>query len=124
MKQSEKNSKNMPVQTEQNVSSPSFAFVAKEGEETLGLITGNTYYKEVHIGDIIILEEHRNKHIGTKLIETVENHFKNKEFENINLTTYSFQAPEFYKKCGFEVEFIRKCKETSKLNKYYLVKYI
>ena len=100
-----------------------FNFIAKENDEVVGIITGHSYYKEVHIGDIIILEEYRNKHIGTKLIETVENHFKNKGFENINLTTYNFQAPEFYKKCGFEVEFIRENKENPKLNKYYLVKY-
>lgn len=100
-----------------------FAFVAKEGEEILGLITGNTYYKEVHIADLIIHEQHRKKRIGSQLIEAVENYYKGKGFENINLTTYNFQAPEFYKKCGFEVEFIRQCKENSKLNKYYLVKY-
>jgi len=101
----------------------SFAFVAKENDEVLGLITGHSYYKEVHIGDLIVFEQYRNKHIGTKLMETVEEHFKDKEFENINLTTYGFQAPEFYKKCGFEVEFIRKSKLNPKLNKYYLVKY-
>ena len=101
-----------------------FNFIAKENDEVVGIITGHSYYKEVHIGDIIILEEHRNKHIGTKLIETVENHFKNKEFENINLTTYSFQAPEIYKKCGFEVEFIRESKENPKLSKYFMVKYL
>ena len=100
-----------------------FAFLAKEGEETLGLITGNTYYKEVHIADLIIYEQHRKKRIGSQLIEAVEKHYKGKGFENINLTTYNFQAPEFYKKCGFEVEFIRQCKENPKLNKYYLVKY-
>ena len=101
----------------------SFNFIAKEDNKVIGIITGHSYYKEVHIGDIIILEEYRNKHIGTKLIETVENYFKNKGFENINLTTYNFQAPEFYKKCGFKVEFIRENKENSKLNKYFLVKY-
>lgn len=56
-------------------------------------------------------------------METVENYYKNKGYENINLTTYGFQALEFYKKCGFKVEFIRKSKENPKLNKYYLVKY-
>lgn len=101
-----------------------FNFIAKENDEVVGIITGHSYYKEVHIGDIIILEEYRNRHIGTKLIETVENHFKNKGFENINLTTYSFQAPEFYKKCGFEVEFIRESKENPKLSKYFMVKYL
>ncbi len=101
----------------------SFNFIAKEEEKIVGIIMGHSYYKEVCIEDLIILEEYRNKHIGTKLIETVENYFKNKGFENINLTTYKFQAPEFYKKCGFEIEFIRENKENPKLNKYYLVKY-
>ena len=101
----------------------SFAFVAKEGNKIIGIITGNSYYKEVHISDLIVLEQYRNRHMGSKLMETVESYYKNKGFENINLTTYGFQAPEFYKKCGFEIEFVRKNKENLKLNKYYLVKY-
>ena len=100
-----------------------FTFLAKENGETIGFITGKSYYKEVHIADIIVFEENRNKHIGTKLIETVEDYFKDKGFEHMNLSTYSFQAPEFYKKCGFEVEFIRESKQNPKLNKYYMVKY-
>ena len=100
-----------------------FSFIAKENEKFVGIITGNSYYKEVHISDLIIIDEYRNKHIGSKLMKNVEDYFKNKGFENINLTTYGFQAPEFYKKCGFEVEFIRKNKKNSKLDKYYLVKY-
>ncbi len=101
----------------------SFNFVAKEDNKIVGIIMGHSYYKEVYIDDLIVLEEYRNKHIGTKLIETVENYFKNKGFENINLTTYKFQAPEFYEKCGFKIDFIRENKENPKLNKYYLVKY-
>lgn len=100
-----------------------FAFVAKEDNEVVGIIKGHSYYKEVHIGDIIILEKYRNKHIGTKLIETVENYYKDKGFENINLTTYNFQAPEFYKKCGFNVEFIRENKENPELTKYFFIKH-
>lgn len=101
----------------------SFNFVAKEDENIVGIITGHSYYNEVHISDLIILEEYRNRHIGSRLIEAVENYFKNKEFKNINLSTYEFQAPEFYKKCGFRVEFVRENKENPKLTKYFLVKY-
>lgn len=101
----------------------SFAFIAKEDNKVVGIITGNSYYKEVHISDLIILEQYRNKHIGSQLMQTVENYYKDKGFENINLTTYGFQAPQFYKKCGFEIEFIRESKENSKLNKYFLIKY-
>ena len=99
-----------------------YNFIAKENDKIVGIITGHTYYKEVHIGDLIVLEEYRNKNIGRKLMETVENYFKNKGFENMNLTTYGFQAPEFYKKCGFEIEFIRKNKDNNKLDKYFMVK--
>lgn len=102
----------------------SFSFTAKENDELVGVITGHSLYKEVHISDFIVLKKHRNKSIGTRLIETVEEYYKNKEFENINLTTYAFQALEFYKKCGYKIEFIRKSKENPKLDKYFLVKYL
>lgn len=102
----------------------SFSFVAKEDGKTIGIITGHSYYKEVHIGDLIVLKEYRNKHIGTDLIKKVEDFYKDKGFENINLTTYGFQAPEFYKKCGFTVEYIRENKENPKISKYFLIKNI
>lgn len=101
-----------------------FNFIAKEDNKVIGLITGHSYYNEVHISDLIIFEEYRNKHIGSKLVQTVEEYYKNKGFENINLTTYNFQAPEFYMKCGFEIEFVRKNKEDYKLDKYFLIKYL
>lgn len=100
-----------------------FAFVAKEDERIIGIITGHSYYKEVHIADLIVYEEYRNKHIGSELVKKVEEYFNGKGLENINLTTYAFQAPEFYKKCGFKVEFIRENKDNPKLNKYFLSKY-
>ena len=100
-----------------------FAFVAMEDNKFIGIITGNSYYKEIHISDLIVLEEYRNKQIGSKLVKAVEDFYKGKGFENINLTTYDFQAPEFYKKCGFKVEFVRENKENSKLNKYFFIKY-
>lgn len=99
-----------------------FNFVAKEDNKVIGIITGHSYYKEVHIGDLIVLEEYRSRGIGSKLVQAVLDYYKDKEFENINLTTYGFQALEFYKKCGFEIEFIRENKENPKLTKYFLIK--
>ena len=100
-----------------------FAFVAKEDDKLIGLIEGHSYYKEVYISNLIVLEEYRKKGIGSKLMEKVENYFQNKGFENMNLTTRTFQAPGFYEKCGFKVEFIRENKENPELNKYFFVKY-
>ena len=42
-------------------------------------------------------------------------------YEKITLTTFGFQAPEFYKKLGYEVEFVREDKDP-KLAKYFLAK--
>lgn len=100
-----------------------FNFIAKENDKVVGILAGHTYYQEVYVENLIVLEQYRNKRIGKSLIEEVESYYKDKGFENINLNTYAFQAPEFYKKCGFKVEFVRENKENSKLNKYFLVKY-
>ena len=102
----------------------SFTFVAKDEDQIVGIITGHSYYNEVHISDLIVLENYRKQRIGSKLVKTVEEYYKDKEFRNINLTTYAFQAPEFYKKCGFKVEFIREDKKNPKLSKYFFVKYL
>ena len=100
-----------------------FGFIAKQNDITVGYLTGFSYYSEVTINKLIVLKEYRGKGIGTKLIKQVESHFKNKGFNNINLVTNEFQAPEFYKKCGYELEFVRKNKNNPKLNKYFFVKY-
>ena len=100
-----------------------FCFIAKENNEVVGIITGHSYYKEVHIGDLIVLEQHRKKNIGRQLINAVENYHKGKGLRQITLTTYSFQAPEFYKKCGFVMEFVREDIEDQKLNKYFFIKW-
>jgi len=102
----------------------SFNFVAEEDGKIIGLITGHSYYEEVYIADLIVLEEYRNKHIGSMLMEEVEKYHRNKGYKNINLTTYGFQALEFYKKCGYEVEHVRENKSNSKLTKYFLIKEI
>ena len=101
-----------------------FCFTAKEDNKVIGVIKGHSYYKEVHIGDLIILEQYRNKHIGTKLVEAVEKYCTDKGFETITLSTFAFQAPEFYKKCGYEVEYIRENRKDPKLTKYFLIKNI
>ncbi len=41
----------------------------------------------------------------------------------MNTCTNEFQAPCFYEKCGFELEFIRKNEDNPRLNKYYFIKH-
>ena len=99
-----------------------FCFVAEDSEgEIIGAITGRALYNEVHIKDLIIKEEYRKKGLGSKLIKNVEDAYRNKGYNVLTLTTFAFQAPEFYKKLGFTVEFIRR-QDDSRLDKYFLKK--
>ena len=98
-----------------------FCFAAEEDGKILGVITGRAYYNEVHIGDLIVASSVRKGGIGSKLVRAVENNYRGNGYDKITLTTCGFQAPEFYKKLGYEVEFVREDKEP-KLSKYFLAK--
>ena len=99
-----------------------FCFSAENGEgRIIGVITGRAYYNEVHIGDLIVDEAYRGSGLGRALVGTVEDAFRDKGYDLITLTTFGFQAPVFYRKLGYEVEFIRE-NEDPKLSKYFLKK--
>ena len=98
-----------------------FCFAAEEDGNILGVITGRAYYNEVHIGDLIVASSVRKGGIGSKLVRAVEDNYRGQGYDKITLTTFGFQAPEFYKKLGYEVEFVREDKDP-KLSKYFLAK--
>ena len=98
-----------------------FCFAAEEDGKILGVITGRAYYNEVHIGDLIVASSVRKGGIGSKLVRAVEDNYRGKGYDKITLTTFGFQAPEFYKKLGYEIEFVREDKEP-KLSKFFLAK--
>ena len=82
-----------------------------------------TIIEEVYIDDLIVIDKYRGRDIGTKLVTQVEDFYRGKGFNNINLCTNGFQAPKFYEKCGYQLEFIRKNKNNPKLDKYFYVKF-
>ena len=99
-----------------------FCFAAEDADGTIvGAVTGRAYYNEVHISDLIVDETHRRSGIGSKLVRAVEDACRGRGYDVITLTTFGFQAPEFYKKLGYTVEFIRRHSE-AKLDKYFLKK--
>ena len=98
-----------------------FCFVAEDEGKVVGAVTGRAYYNEVHIGDLIVAEGHRRSGLGRRLVGAVEDCYKGKGYDVMTLSTFGFQAPEFYKKLGFTVEFIREAKDP-RLNKYFLKK--
>ena len=98
-----------------------FCFVEEEDGKILGAITGRAYYNEVHIGDLIVSKDCRRSGLGSKLVKAVEEYYSGKCYDIITLTTFGFQAPEFYKKLEYKIEFIRENKDP-KLSKYFLSK--
>lgn len=105
-----------------NLNYQKFAFLAKDDEKLIGALIGYTVFEEVYIDDLWVDKAYRGKRYGMDLMEKVEEKFKDKGFNNINLCTNEFQAPKFYPKCGYELEFVRKNEKNPKLNKYFFIK--
>ena len=99
-----------------------FCFTAEDEKgKLIGVITGRAYYNEVHIGDLIVDGSVRRGGIGSRLVHAVEDEYKGRGYKKLTLTTFGFQAPEFYRKLGFETEFVRE-DEDPKLSKYFFKK--
>lgn len=101
-----------------------FSLILKnEKNETIGVLNAFSAFAEIYIDDIWVDKSYRGKGYGKKLLSELENHFKGKGFNNMNLVTSSFQAPDFYKKCGFKAEFVRENTKNPKLTKTFFIKY-
>lgn len=101
-----------------------FALVLSDNQNNvLGVLNAFTAFAEIYIDDMWVDSMHRGKGYGKQLLQALEDHFKGKGFNNINLVTSQFQAPGFYKKCGFELEFVRKNVKNPKLTKSFFVKF-
>ena len=101
-----------------------FSLVLKDNENTIvGAIQAYTAFSEVYVDDIWVSPSYRKNGFGQKLLQELENRFKDKGYNNINLVTSHFQAPDFYKKCGFTAEFTRINKRIPNLSKTFFIKY-
>lgn len=101
-----------------------FALVLKdESGNTLGVLNAFTAFSEIYVDDMWVDSSCRGSGYGRKLLQELENRFEGKGFNNINLVTNAFNAPDFYKKCGFIVEFVRENKINPQLTKTFFIKY-
>jgi len=97
--------------------------ISNDSGAVCGVLTAYTAYEEIYIEDLWVDSVYRRMGYGKELVAALESRFKNRRYNNINLCTSNFRAPEFYRKCGFELEFIRENKRNPKLTKYFFVKY-
>lgn len=101
-----------------------FSVVLKhEDGKVFGVLKAFTVFSEIYIDEIWVDRPFRGKGFGRDLLQMLESSFKDKGFNNINVVTSAFQAPEFYVKSGYSVEFIRINTINPMLNKTFFIKY-
>ncbi len=78
--------------------------VAYDDDHTIiGGIIGGTYWGWMYIDILWVHESHRKKGLGSKLLREAEKEALRRGCHHVHLDTMSWQAPEFYKKHGYEV---------------------
>lgn len=75
------------------------------GQKIAGLI-GNTHGNWLLIKFLWVSEELRGQNIGSNILSQGENIAKERGCKYSFLDTFSFQAPEFYKKHGYKEAFV------------------
>lgn len=101
----------------------SFAALNSEGK-VVGGVTAKTNYGELYVSLLSVNQSMQGSGVGMALMEEVERYGRANYCYHISLTTFSYQAPVFYKKCGFTElgriqDFPFKGEE-----KYFFVKYL
>ena len=69
----------------------------------IGGILGGTYWGWMYIDILWVQADFRHKGIGSKLLTEAEKEAVRRGCHHVHLDTMSWQAPEFYKKHGYEV---------------------
>lgn len=84
------------------INKPIEIIARNEQDEIIGGLYGRSIWGTLEIKTFVVKPEYRNEGIGRKLIIEAEREAKNRNCRFISLDTFSFQAPEFYEKLGFE----------------------
>lgn len=119
----EHNMANVPEEVKHPKNQISF-ILRDENQKILGGITGTNYWNHLHIDFLWVDESLRGQGYGKELLIKIEEFAIEQSCHLIQLDTFSFQAPDFYQKFGYEVIGIVDDFPTKESKQYYLVKKI
>lgn len=78
-------------------------FVVLDNEKFIGGIYGNFQFEYLFINILFVDKKYRGKRIASKLMRMIESEALKRGVTNLYLTTFEFQALEFYQKKGYEI---------------------
>lgn len=79
------------------------AVYATANDEVIGGLLGWTRWGWLHVESVWITESRRKHGIGAQLMKAAEDEARQRGCRHAHLETAELQAPEFYKKLGYEV---------------------
>ena len=79
------------------------AFLVRDGDRIVAGICGNTWGGTCELRQFWVEASQRRRGLGTKLLHAAEQEARRRGCTQVVLTTFTFQAPAFYKSHGFEV---------------------
>jgi ribosomal protein S18 acetylase RimI-like enzyme len=74
-----------------------------EPRELVGGVTGNLWGEVLEVDFLWVHPDLRGKGLGEQILTRLEEDARRRGARTAFLNTYSFQAPEFYRKQGYEV---------------------
>lgn len=83
-------------------------FLEDEEGNCLGGLIGVTHGNWLDVDYLIVDEAFRGRKIGSELLKRAEQAARDRGCRYVFLDTFSFQAPDFYKKMGYKEVFVRK----------------
>lgn len=93
----------------------------EQGDIIAGGIAYSSLYYIGYIDTLWVDEAYRNQGFGARVLSALENELKNFGCENCHVDTFDFQAPEFYKKQGYQ-EFGKLSHNKAGVTEYFLAK--
>ena len=80
-------------------------FLRDEAERIVAAAAGHTWGGTCELRQVWVAAQARGQGLGRRLMAEVEAETVRRGCQQLILTTHSFQAPEFYRKLGFELLF-------------------
>jgi ribosomal protein S18 acetylase RimI-like enzyme len=78
-------------------------FLRDDSEQMVAAAAGHTWGETCELRQVWVTSSARGSGVGRRLMAEVEAEAVRRGCRQLVLTTHSFQAPEFYRKLGFEV---------------------